>query len=121
VGFLELSPFEDFPEGKGDGEKDEEGVVGEEWLDSECAWEESGVAVDKDDNNLKAKRDPGTVWLEVAVIRESLAIKALNFASPVEAQKRALHNDKVDDSSSGDDVGEPCQNFGSAVRQLQEG
>jgi len=115
-----LGPLKEFPEDEQDRGNANHGVVCEERLKGEVAGLEGAVTIHKDNANLEAERNPGTIWLEVTAVRERLSVEALNFASLVESKVGAAHDDVVNDTTSSDDVGEPGQDFGGVVRQLQE-
>jgi hypothetical protein len=84
------------------------------------SWQECRVSVDKDNCDLKAQGDPSTVRLEVAAVRECLAVKTLSLASLVESDICAAHDNVVDETSGSDDIDEPCQDLRGVVGQLQE-
>lgn len=121
VGLEPLSLLDDLPEGEGDGSNQDHGVVGEEVSDGEVSGSESLVAIDKDNADLEAEREPSAVGLEVAAVGESLAVESLDLASLVEGKVGCAHNDEVDDTSGGDDVGEPGEDLGGVVGELEEG
>ena len=115
-----LCPLEKFPEDEQDRSNADHGVVCEERLEGEFA-HEGAVTVHEYNANLEAKREPGTVGLEVTAVRKGLAVETLNLASLVECEVGAAHDDVVDDTSGGDDVDEPGQDLGGVGRQLEEG
>lgn len=118
-----LQPFRllnDLPEHEEDRGKDDHGIVCDERVCGEVTWLEGRVAVNKHDSDLEEQRDPCAIWLEPAAVRESLAIKTLGLASLVESDVSAAHDDKVDQTSSSDDIDEIGQNLCRAFRQLQE-
>lgn len=120
VGLEPLSLLEDLPEYEQDRGNANHGVVGEERLEGEVSWLKCRVSIDKNDTDLKDESDPGAVGLEVTAVWESLAIEALDLARLVESKIGTAHDDEVDDTTSSDDVGEPCQDLGRVVRKLQK-
>jgi len=102
-----LSPLENLPEDEEYGSEDDHGVVGNESLSGKVAGLEGRVTVDKDDYNLEDEGDPGAVWLEITAVRKRLAVKTLRLAGLEEAEVCDTHDNVVDDTTSGDDVGEP--------------
>lgn len=116
-----MGPLEHLPENEEDRSEDNHGVVSDESFSSKVARLECRVAVHEDDHDLEAESDPGAVWLEITAVWQRLAVKTLHLASLVEAEVGDAHDDVVDNTSSGDDVGEVCQNLGGRVGQVQEG
>ena len=82
---------------------------------------ETRVPKEQNDEDLTHQPDPGAVGLEVAVVREFLAVDPLGDGGFVEAEVRDAHDDVVDDAAGGDEVDEPGEDLRGAVGELQEG
>ena len=83
---------------------DKRRVVCEKAFDGKLARLEIRIAVYEYDYDLEDERNPGYIWLEVAVVWQRLAIKPLSSTSLVECDVRATHEDEVDHSTSGNDI-----------------
>ena len=119
VGLDKLGALDELPEDEEAGHEDDDGVGGEEGLD--VPGPEAGVAVEDDDDTLDHHGDVGGVGLEPALVGEGVAVDALGLAGAVEEDVGGGHDDVVDETAGSEDVDQPREHLGGAVRDLQEG
>ena len=82
---------------------DKRRVVCEKAFNGKVARLESRIAVYEYDYDLEDERNPGYIWLEVAVVWQHFAIEPLSSTSLVECDVRATR-DELDHSTGGIDI-----------------
>lgn len=110
IGFVRLDKFsalDKLPSKESKESQEDHGIVGKERADVPSTRSEDGISIAYEDANLEAESKYRAVWLEVTAVGEFVAVDTLGFAGAIEEYVVNTHDDVVNHTAGGDDVGKP--------------